>query len=42
MEKYLPELIERSNPIWSKLYYRLKKVWVVSHKILLPNILRKL
>lgn len=42
MEKHLPELIEPSNPTWSKLYYRLKKVWVVCHKILLPNILRKL
>lgn len=42
MEKYLPELINSPNPTWSKLYYRLKKVWAVCHKILLPKILMKL
>lgn len=42
MEKYLPELINRPNPTWSKLYYRLKKVWAVCMKILLPQILMKL
>ena len=41
MEKYLPELIDRPNPTWSKLYYRLKKVWAVCQKILLPSMLRK-
>lgn len=42
MEKYLPELVEHPNPTWSKLYYRLKRMWVICHKIMLPNILGKL